>query len=388
MIKLFYSKKGVSLALEAFIGFVLATLAMMIIVYIGVKLGGLLVASSIDPATESNFKTLVKTINSLSSSDKEKDTIRNFPLYLGENYILVAFPKGYEGVKDECYAYFSLKMPSLRGEENILRPLKCGIDACLCLYKNGVGYDDLEKEQPLICQTLNKVDFVYSTYYQDEKLLQANSGLTNEVLGNLIGSPTPLKLQSYGGWIGRYQNFILYGGGCFNGALGIQKYYLDMHKEESKTLIFIAGESLNSQSRWDDLIMGYPGFSRRLDKKLEELLGIIKSNSDPYQVRNAIITVLSSQEMIDNFIKFNSEEEFRNTFFAKYIKNIANIPSLTENRIKNNAAKVWEQYSLPLMKLGIPYLGKDNYVQTCVVAFVSGRENNDCWVPKHINLNS
>lgn len=386
-------KKGMSLPLEALIGLVLAVIAMIAIVYVGVRLGALFVPSSIDPATESNLNNLAKAMTSLVEGEKEKDAIRYFPFHISPNYLLVGFPKDVESIKDECYSYFPIKhlsvLPSVRGMEIVSRPIvHCGRDACLCLYKNSIGFDDVEKEQPLKCIPLPGIDYLYSPYYQDEEMRQSHSRIPSEILVTLVGAPLSEQPRAYGGWTGRYQYFFLYGK-CFgNQIFGVQKLYIDMHHDEAqKVHLFIAGESGNAQDRWNDLQLGLSGFPTFLKKQLDELVTIVKTTNDPFAQRNAIVTVLSSPALVDLFLARSSQEEFRKTFFEPYKKSPVPIPSITEERIKDNAARVWEEFSLPLMRIGIPYLGKDHYIQTCLVAFKTVRENNDCWIPRGRDLN-
>ncbi len=387
----FHAKKGMSLPLEALIGLILAIIAMIAIVYVGVRLGALFIPSSIDPATESNFNNLAKAIVSLAEGEKEKDALRYFPFHISSDYLLVGFPKDAASIQDECYSRFPIAhlslLPSLRGMERVSRPVvHCGREACLCLYRNRIGFDDVEKEQPLKCIRLPNIDYLYSPYYQDEEIRQPHSRIPSEIPATLVGAPLPEEPHAYGGWTGRYQYFFIYGK-CFSNQLfGVQKLYLDMHRDEAqKVHIFIAGESGNTQDRWNDLQLGLSGFPTQLKKQLDELVALVKGK-DPFAQRNAVVTVLSSSALIDQFLARSSPEEFRKTFFEQYKKSVPT-PSLTEERIKDNAARVWEEFSLPLMKIGIPYLGKDHYMQTCLVAFKTGRENNDCWVPKGRDLN-
>ena len=390
---IFHAKKGMSLPLEALIGLVLAIIAMISIVYVGARLGALFIPSSIDPATESNVNNLAKAIASMVDAGKEKDAVRYFPIHINQDYILTGFPKDVGSIKDECYSYFPIKhlsvLPSVRGMEIVPRPfVHCGRDACLCLYKNRIGFDDVEKEPPLKCIRLSGVDYMYSPYYQDEEIRQPHSRIPSEIPATLVGSPLPEQPRAYGGWTGQYQYFLLYGKCFSNQIFGVQKLYIDMHRDEAqKVHIFIAGESGNTQDRWNDLQLGLSGFPTPLKNQLEELINLAKTNKDPFAQRNAIVTVLSTPALVELFLARSSQEEFRKTFFEQYKKSPMSIPSITEEGVKDNAARVWEDFSLSLMKIGIPYLGKDHYIQTCLVAFKTGREENDCWVPRGRSIN-
>ncbi len=373
--KLLANKRGISLVLEAFIGFLLATFATVILIYVGFRLVSLLIPPTIDPATEANMNNLVKAINLLNSGNKEKDVIRHFPFHIGEDYILVGFPKG-QGIIDDCRP---LSLPSA-----IQRPLQCGDNACLCIYKNIHGFDDLTK-QPLRCVALFNVDMIYSPFHSDESSMQLRSGLASAVSENLRAAPLQVKPKAYGGWTGQYQYFILYGQCMAPPAFSVQELYVDMHREEGKTFIFIAGESGHAQDRYNDLQEGLPGFPRTLEKQLEELIALIEKSKDPYQVNYAVFTVLTNPVLINSFLATHSLEEFKKLFFKRYEKNLVPIPTLTESHIKDNAEQVWEQYENVLIKLGYP--GKPWYASTCVAAFKTGKEENECWVPKNRDLN-
>lgn len=381
----FSTKRGISLPLEAFIGFVLAVMAMLAVVYAAARLGALFIPSSIDPATEGNVKTLARTIIQVGSSTKENDVVRHMPLYVGEDYIVVAFPRGVDAIIDECYSRF----PLLNGPEKIVKPLSCGSDACLCLYKNKWGYDDFEQAQPLKpCTPLPGLDMVYSPYYLDEESRQATSMVPSVLTANLVGSPAAPQPPAYGGWTGQYQYFILYGGDCLqNGPLGVQEFYIDRIGTENRK-VFIAGESVTTQNRYNDAHLQLPGYPHSLDTSLNELLVIINTSKDQFKTRDAVVTILTNPALTDRFIAASSQETFRATLFQRYKKNPVPIPSITETRVRNNALRIWEDYSTVLMKIGIPYLGKDHYAQTCVTAFLSARVENDCWVPRHIDLNA
>jgi len=389
----FHAKKGMSLPLEALIGLVLAVIAMITIVYVGARLSALFIPSSLDPATESNFNNLAKAIISLGEGKKEKDAIRYFPFHISSQYILMGFPKDVASIADECYSHFPIRhlsvLPSFRGVEHIQRPIvHCGRDACLCLYRNRIGFDDVEKEQPLKCILLPNIDSIYSPYYQDEEMRQPHSHIPSEIPATLVGASLPEQPRAYGGWTGRYQYFFIYGKCFSNQIFGVQKLYLDMHHDEAqKVHIFIAGESGNTQDRWNDLQLGLSGFPTSLKKQLEELVLLVKTSKDIFAQRNAVVTVLSSPMLVDQFLARSTPEEFRKTFFEQYKKPSVSLPSLTEEKIKDNAARVWEDFSLPLMKIGIPYQGKDHYIQTCLVAFKTAREENDCWLPKWRDIN-
>ncbi len=365
--KLFANRRGISLMLEAFIGFVLAVFAMVILVYVGFRLAAIFFPSTIDPATEANMNNLAKTINLLSSENKEKDAIRYFPFHIGTKYILVGFPRG-QWVMDDC---------AMLGARQINFPQECSDKACLCLY------DDIGKA-PLKCISLPGVDLLYSSYHVDEERMRFRSGLSSEVTDNLRAAPLLPKPRAYGGWSGQYQYFIVHGKCMLNSAFGVQELYIDMHHDDGKTYIFIAGESGNTQDRYNDLQQELSGFPKTIDEQLDELISIIKNSKNPFDVRNAIFTVLTSQELVDRFISTHSLDEFKKLFFKRYEPSQVPIPSVNEISIKQNAEKIWEQYEAVLIKLGYP--GKPWYVSACVSAFKSGNVDNECWIPKHMTL--
>ena len=381
-------KKGMALQLEALIGLVLAVIAMVAILYAGAKIGALFFPSSPDAATTNNVKTLAHAITSIVESGKEKEALRHLPFYLGKGYILVGFPRGSAGLLDVCYKYLSSRiLPSLRGEEYVNKPISCGESACLCLYKDLLGYDDFQNTVPIknSCFPLEKTDAIYSYYYDDEK----KEEVPTEARESIVGGFSPEQFPSYGGWSGRYQYFFLYGGGCFDGPFGVQNLYLDMHQDEhGRTQVFVAPESCATQNRWNELMLGTKGYSPCFSTDLDKLLTIIRENRDINAVREAIHSILSSSELITEFVAATSPEGFRTAFFQLYKAPPAHIPSITEISIRKNAAYVWESYPFALLKIGIPYLGEDSYLRICVTAWKSEREENDCWVPKHLDLNA
>ena len=199
--------------------------------------------------TLSNFEGLTNKIYSMVDNKEKFVAERNFPFYLEEEYVLVGFNKGTEGVVSTCYdimqdtayvldpRYGKLKSAKAEIEGTALshaaateivrkadgflvtdntlqinKPIsQCGDSACLCLYKQS---DLLVSGQPTFeeCALFNDVDVINVIKPPvAQTMLPVLNAMFVEFRGGLANNEKKIMEINDKGGTFRSSNLVLYG---------------------------------------------------------------------------------------------------------------------------------------------------------------------------------
>lgn len=210
-----------------------------------------------------NFESLVNTVNQLLNDGQDFSVERNMPYFIGTDYILAGFNEKETMAVDKCGT----------ASEQIPRPLICGSSsACLCIYRNGVGNDFGEgQDPPIICRNFAANELITFEYFSSRATTPAGGALTQPQLYSNIG-----KIQEaiYKNVIGekwrpsslttaffppdkKYARVLIYGKCDFwaiETAFGTQTLYVEKIQKQGKTLVFIAPETELTKQRYSQLL--------------------------------------------------------------------------------------------------------------------------------------
>ncbi len=230
MLKSFFSKNkksAIEVSLIHLLEIILAIIIVTVLIYLSLKLSGLLIGKQEYESTINNLEALSIRISALVKDDK---SLKQTMVYtLPDDFILVGFNyQDQSPVKTDCTQESILKSRS-----NI-----CKSKSCLCIYKNqggitdwsGKDFDDKGAALPLKCKTF------------EEKVIF----LAPQKDPNFQGSNSEWH-PSHSKWPG-YNYLVLYGicGGPWKTSWGIKQIYLEKYKEGENTFIFI-GDSKNNK---------------------------------------------------------------------------------------------------------------------------------------------
>ena len=220
-------KSAIELSLIHLLEIILAIIVISVLIYVSLRLSGLLIGKQEYESTINNLEALSTRINALAKDDK---SLKQTMVYtLPDDFILVGFNyQDQTTVKTDCTQESILKSRS-----NI-----CQSKSCLCIYKNqggitdwsGKDFDDKGTTLPLKCKTFEgKIVF-----------------LTPQKDSNFQGSSSQWK-PNYSKW-NNYNYLVLYGicGGPWKTSWGIRQIYLEKYKESENTFIFI-GDAKNNK---------------------------------------------------------------------------------------------------------------------------------------------
>jgi hypothetical protein len=262
-------KKGIlEFSLTEFIGMIFVVAVVFIIVYVMSRYGSLFFASAKIQGTFRNFDAINDRIeNGLLKSDANFDADQNFPFYISDKYILVAFPS------DEVTS--NLKMGVKCGSyEEIVKPPECGTKACMCLWED-TAYNDFKSdfggknglENVERCKQFSNVDYIFTYYYEDYLPYVQAEEESRALDHNMAGDKYDYdKFYYYDGWQKGSQNyapFIVYGE-CNNHwtdeVTKPQRLYIEKFVDKqngNKVSIFIALKSNHTEKRYIELRSKY-----------------------------------------------------------------------------------------------------------------------------------
>ncbi|MBS3104689.1 hypothetical protein J4234_00360 [Candidatus Woesearchaeota archaeon] len=220
-------KSAIEVSLIHLLEIILAIIVISVLIYVSLRLSGLLIGKQEYESTVNNLEALSTRINALVKDDK---SLKQTMVYtLPNDFILVGFNyQDQAPVKTDCTQEIISKS----------RPNICQSKPCLCIYKNhggiadwsGKDFDGKGTTLPLKCKTFEgKIVF-----------------LTPQKDPNFQGSSSQWK-PNYSKW-NNYNYLVLYGicGGPWRTSWGIRQIYLEKHKEGENTFIFI-GDAKNNK---------------------------------------------------------------------------------------------------------------------------------------------
>lgn len=219
--RFFYKNKNgqIKISLTELLGAILAVAFIALIVYVGLRLSGILISSKDYRSSAISFELLGERIDKLIDGKNYANT--NMLYFLDPNFILVGFNYKDPSVPIKtCEKGFIFKdAESLVESRRKIGSLCEG--ACLCLYKdtNGDDFDD-EQQLPLDCKSF------------DENVVFLAPAEQDVFCGSEIGWYPKAYKDYY--QTGNYKFLIAYG---FN----TKEIYIDRYKsEDDNVFIFIA----------------------------------------------------------------------------------------------------------------------------------------------------
>lgn len=197
----------------------LEVVVVLLLVYLALKLTGLLTGRQDYDSAINNIEELSKSITAVVE-DGKKLSIQTTNYALPDNYILVGFSYEDKGI-----------MRTSCTNENIIksRPNSCQSKSCLCIYQNfgsvtdwsGKDFDDKGNALPVRCKQFDeKIVFLApqdSNFRGDKSQWNPNHYATD------------------------YYYLVLYGicGGPWRTSWGIKQIYIEKYKENGNVFIFI-----------------------------------------------------------------------------------------------------------------------------------------------------
>ena len=159
-------------------------LVLLFILIVGLVFGLIRLVGSGDEnkelSTTYSFLTLASVISNYATSatpfEPQQPPIVH-PIQITDDFIVVGFSKGTDPVYEGCGPTSTLGQVVTQGSpvEGIPRPIECGENACLCLYRQTAGYDDFGQDssdpdkmnKPIACKDFPNVDYLLSFWYYD-----------------------------------------------------------------------------------------------------------------------------------------------------------------------------------------------------------------------------
>lgn len=219
--RLFYKNKNgqIKISLTELLGAILAVAFIALIVYVGLRLSGILISSKDYKSSAKSFELLSERIDELI--DDKNYATTNMLYFLDPNFILVGFNYKDPSVPIKtCEKGFIFKNPESLVESRKKIGSLCD-GACLCLYKDTTGDDfDGEQQLPLDCKSFDEKVVFLAPADQDV----------------FCGSESGWYPKAYSGYYqaGSYKFLIAYG---FN----TKEIYIDKYKsEDGNIFIFLA----------------------------------------------------------------------------------------------------------------------------------------------------
>jgi tetratricopeptide (TPR) repeat protein len=214
-----------------------------------------------------NFDVLALKVQNLLKSSDRFAADKSFPMYLGDDYIIVGYNRVSEANVDDC------------GAEAATKPAECGRDSsCLCLHKKKSGFlgivgtkDDFDNSQsgntPLRCVNFNNLDYIFTIKYD---YYPADNQVPQEVQKNLIGGMLDVGLTE--DYPDSYAYFFLYGKcGSEAGSFGKQNLYVEKFTQEGGNRILIAYPDKNMEKHYDDMRKKY---GQKTAKEYNEIIDL------------------------------------------------------------------------------------------------------------------
>jgi TolA-binding protein len=258
--------------------------------------------------TLKSYQGLVQHIQKLQSSQEQFVAEKSTAVFVDKDYIIVGYNKGPKTatVNDDICKL-----------EGATKPDICGDRACLCLHKRNTGFfidsnDDFDKANPSInplqCDTFDKVDYIFTIYYNEDPVDGYIEVYSNEdynlrnavpmaVYKNLLGgdfmppdqTDYTRKASAYSP-LGdfRFANFFVYGRCSYKSSdmnFGAQSLYIErfINPEDKKTYLFIAYSDQTVLNHYNEMRKKY---GQRTAKEYGDAIGSLLSQQQFEQAFN------------------------------------------------------------------------------------------------------
>lgn len=215
-------KAAIEISLYHLLEITLAIMAVLVLIYLSLKLAGLFIGRQEYDSTINNLEVFAARVKELAKDDKPLSA-QTMVYSISDNYILVGFNyNDKDTIKTEC-----------TGESIVAsRPKLCQHTSCLCIFQNfggvtnirGKDFDERGDVTPLKCKNFEeKITFLaYSS-------------------GSNYGARTQWNPSHYP-WTSYYY-LVLYGACGWGKSWGIRQVYLEKYKEGGNIFIFIGDMS-------------------------------------------------------------------------------------------------------------------------------------------------
>ena len=214
-------KSAIDLALKELLEITLAIIIILLLIYFGLKLSGIIFGRQEYDSAVNNMEALAVRITDLIKDKKDSGT-QTMAFSIPDDFILVGFDYDDKGtMKTECTS------------ENIMksRPKICQGKSCLCIFNNyggianptGKDFDDRGNVVPVKCR-----DF-------DEKIVF----LAQPPSANFLGAKSGWNINSQR--YPSYHSLVTYGicGGPWGTSFGIRQINIEKYKENDNQFILI-----------------------------------------------------------------------------------------------------------------------------------------------------